>query len=628
MSYPILYPSTATEFNNNGLGILSDCVSCYVTEEANGAFELEMEYKSGGIHAENITDRSIIKAKADQYREPQLFRVYAQNKTLTGSVRVYAEHISYDLSGIPVKPFVAGNAPAALSGLSSNAVVDCPFEFWTDKGTKAEFSVPVPSSIRSRLGGVAGSILDVYGGEYEWDNFTVKLHNNRGADRGVQIRYGKNLTDFKQDQNCSAVYTGIYPYWKDMEGNLMELTEKIVSAPGTYDFVRIKTIDFSMEFQEKPTEEQLRAYTERYIENNDIGIPKVSFEVSFSQLNQSDEYKNLKLLERVSLFDTVSVIFKRMNVSAKAKVVKTVYNVLLDRMESVTLGSVRSNIADTIVNQNNEIASKPNQTTIDQAMKTTLEQAREVATEWLTNGKGYAYFRKDDMGNIIDILFLDTPDIETAVNVLRVGQSGIGFSHNGVNGPYESAWTIDGKFNADFITVGTLYGILIKAGAIESTDGKISIDLSSNSNAAVFNSGIKTNNNFSVMNTDESFPLFTVKRATYQNAKEDYFDMAGFDGKYDYVFHITKTFDTDGNAQGSIFELRHGGYSSDGGSSVNIDTDVDSNSIWFSGSGGYMDMTVKNNSLKWTLPGDSSPKYVSWKSNGDGTYSLIGKTSI
>jgi phage minor structural protein len=591
-----------------------------VTEEANGAFELEMEYPGNGIHAEHITDRSIIKAKVDQYREPQLFRVYAQNKTITGSVKVYAEHISYDLSGIPVKPFAATNAPAALSGLSSNAVVDCPFEFWTDKETEGGFAVPVPASIRSRLGGVSGSILDVYGGEFEWDNFTVKLHNNRGADRGVQIRYGKNLTDLKQEQNCSAVYTGVYPYWTSMDGNLMELPERIVNAPGTYDFVRIKTVDFSMEFQEKPTEEQLRAYTERYIKNNDIGVPKVSLKVSFAQLNQSEEYKHLKLLERVSLFDTVSVVFPALNVSAKAKVVKTVYNVMLDRMESVTLGSVRANIADTIVSQSKEIASKPT--------KTALEQAREAATEWLTNGKGYKVERRDDMGNTIDTLYMDTPDIETAVNVLRVGQSGIGFSHNGVNGPYESAWTIDGKFNADFITVGTLYGILVKAGAIESADGKISINLSSNSGAAIFNSGVQTNNKFYVMNASESSVLFKIEKAKNAKTKTEYFDMAGFDEQYKPVFRVTKSFDANGNAQGSLFELRHGGYALDGGSHVRIDTDVDSNSIYFSGSGGSMNMTVQNNSLKWTLPGDSFPKYVSWKSNGDGTYSLIGKTSI
>ena len=457
MSYPILYSSTETDFSNNGLGILGDCISCEVTEEANGIFELAMQYPMSGVHYEDIVDRSIIKAKADQFRDQQLFRVYAISKPMSGIVTVLAEHISYDLSGIPVSPFSAQNAPAALSGLKTNAVVDCPFEFWTDKDTSGEFSVTVPSSIRSRLGGVTGSVLDVYGGEFEFDNYTVKLHNNRGMNRGVSIRYGKNLTDIKQEQNCASVATGIYPYWAgNLDGNtvIVELPEKIIKAKGTYNFVRIRTLDLSSEFEEQPTVDQLRAKAENYVESNNIGIPTVSLSVSFSQLEQSEEYKGLKLLERVSLFDTVNVEFPALRVSATAKAVKLIYDALADRVKSITLGSVKANIADTIVEQQQEIAKAPT--------KTELERAKEAATAWLTNGKGYAYFRKDDLGNIVDILFMDTQDTSTAVNVMRVGQSGIGFSHNGVNGPYESAWTIDGKFVADFIATGTLDAAQVK----------------------------------------------------------------------------------------------------------------------------------------------------------------------
>lgn len=456
MSYPILYSSTETVFSNNGLGILGDCVSCEVTEEANGIFELAMQYPMGGIHYEEIADRSIIKAKADQFRDPQLFRVYAISKPMSGIVTILAEHISYDLSGIPVKPFTAGSISLALSGLKSNAVVDCPFDFWTDKDTSGTFSVSVPSSIRSRLGGVEGSILDVYGGEFGFDNYSVKLYKNRGENRGVSIRYGKNLTDIKQEQNCASVATGVYPYWAgDVEGNteVVELPERIINAPGTYDFVKIRALDLSSEFEEKPTIDQLREKAENYVESNNIGVPRVSLTVSFAQLDQSEEYKDLKLLERVSLFDTVNVEFPALGVSATAKAVKLVYDVLMDRVKSVTLGSVKSNIADTIVEQQQEIQKAPT--------KTDLERAKEAATAWLTNGKGYAYFRKDDSGNIVDILFMDTQDPTTAVNVMRVGQSGIGFSHNGVNGPYESAWTIDGNFVADFITTGTLNGTLV-----------------------------------------------------------------------------------------------------------------------------------------------------------------------
>lgn len=349
MSHPILYSATETNFDHNGIGILSACVSCEVAEEANGIFELAMTYPMDGVHFAEIGDRSIIKAKADQFREPQLFRVYAVSKPMNGIVTVLAEHISYDLSGIPVKPFSASTVPSALAGLKNNAVVGCPFDFWTNKETQANFKVSVPASIRSRLGGVAGSVLDVYGGEYEFDNFTVKLHNNRGQNRGVSIRYGKNLTDIQQDQNCSNVATGVYPYWADSEGKtLVELPERIVNAPGTYNFVKIRTLDLSSEFETQPTVEQLRSKTESYITANNIGVPSVSLTVSFAQLEQTAEYKHLALLERVSLFDTVNVEFPALGVSATAKAVKIVYDVIADRVKSVTLGSVRSNIADTI----------------------------------------------------------------------------------------------------------------------------------------------------------------------------------------------------------------------------------------------------------------------------------------
>ena len=349
MSYPILYNATETTFDHNGIGILSACVSCEVTEEANGIFELAMTYPMDGVHFAEIGDRSIIKAKADQFRDAQLFRVYSISKPMNGIVAVLAEHISYDLSGIPVKPFSAPAASSAMSMLKDNAVIDCHFNFETDKETQGNFKVSVPASIRSRLGGVEGSILDVYGGEYEFDNFTVKLHKSRGQNRGVSIRYGKNLTDIQQDQNCSNVATGVYPYWVDSEGAvLVELPEKIVNAPGTYNFVKIRTLDLSSEFETQPTVDQLRARTESYIKANNIGVPSVSLSVSFAQLEQSEEYKHLKLLERVSLFDIVNVEFPALGVSATAKAVKMVYDVIADRVKSVTLGSVRANIADTI----------------------------------------------------------------------------------------------------------------------------------------------------------------------------------------------------------------------------------------------------------------------------------------
>lgn len=462
MSYPILYSSTETDFSNNGLGILGDCISCEVKEEANGIFELAMQYPIGGIHYEDIADRSIIKARADQFRDPQLFRVYSISKPMSGIVTVSAEHISYDLSGIPVKPFSAESVSLALADLKNNAVTNCPFDFWTDKDTSGTFSVSVPSSIRSRLGGVAGSILDVYGGEYEFDNYKVKLHNNRGMNRGVSIRYGKNLTDIKQEQNCASVATGIYPYWAgDVDGNtvLVELPEKIVEAHGTYNFIKIRTVDFTESFETQPTEEELRSKAESYVESNNIGVPDVSLTVSFAQLEQTDEYKHLKLLEQVFLFDTINVEFPALGVSATAKAIKIVYDSLSDRVKSITLGSTRANIADTIATQQKEIAKKPSISLV-QSVAMTLTAA-------ILGAKGGSVRILDTDGDgMTDTLYVaDNPDPALATKVWRWNYEGWAGSKTGYIGPFVLGATLEDGLLADAVTAAHLV-----AGTIMSKD--------------------------------------------------------------------------------------------------------------------------------------------------------------
>lgn len=546
MSYPILYRPTDTDFYNNGFGILSACVSCEVTEEANGIFELAMKYPADGIHFEDIQSRSIIKAKADQFRNPQLFRVYKISKpSLNGIVNISAEHISYDLSGIPVKPFSAENAVSALTGLKNNAIVECPFDFWTDKETEAKFSMSVPASVRSCLGGMAGSILSVYRGEYEFDNYTVKLHNNRGLNRGVSIRYGKNLTDIKQDENCSNIVTGVYPYWKSAEGDgYVELPEKVINTPGTHDFVKVNVLDFSQVFQEQPTEEQLREYTENYIKTHELGIPIVSLTVSFAQLAQSEEYKHIALLERVSLCDTVNVEFPALGVSATAKAVKMVYDVIGDRVKSVTLGSVRANIADTIVEQQKEIAQLPN--------KTFLEQAVESLTSNIlgANGGSVRFLDTNNDGEPDTLYIADNTDPLQAVKVWRFNYEGWGASDNGYAGPFRIGASLDDGIVADFITAGTLYGILVKAGAVESSDGKIKIDLSSPGNNAVFNSGISTTGVIVKNEYALDKQLFSVDSYLTPN-KTPYFHMQGkgVDGNTRFTLTELFRYDAETNAQ-------------------------------------------------------------------------------
>lgn len=462
---PILYASNETNFTTNGLGALCDAISCRVSEERNGVYELEMVYPISGRGFSDISDRSVIKAIPSPYRKPQLFRVYRHTKPLSGSVTFYARHISYDLSGVPVRPFTSGSAAEAMTGIVPASVIDNPFEFWTDKQTIASYDYKTPANARSILGGVDGSILDVYGGEYEFDNFAVKLYANRGHDNGVTIRYGKNLIDLEQERNISNVYTGVYPYWVDNEGlSLVTCEPEIVKAEGKFGFEKILIVDFSSDFQEAPTPEQLRERAERYIRDNKIGVPSVSITTNFVSLDQTVEYSGLRLLEKCDLCDTVTVQFEKLGVNVKAKIIKIVADVLREKYESVEIGDAKANFADTVTQTEVELQKKPS--------KSDLETAVSGATELITGQKGGTiHIRRTADGKPYELVITDTDSITTAINVWRWNVSGLGFSSNGYNGPYTTAITQDGKISADFILAGSLNAEIIRAGIIRSADG-------------------------------------------------------------------------------------------------------------------------------------------------------------
>lgn len=469
---PILFPPDATDYSTQGLGALADAIACKVSEELNGEYELEMTYPASGRRYADIKNRCLIYCAPDPYRNAQPFRIYRITRPLNGVITVYAEHISYDLSGVPVNAFSATGAQAALSGLKSNAAVSNPFTFWTDISSDGEFSVAVPSSTRSVLGGSEGSILDTFGGEYEWDGFTVRLRSRRGQDNGVRIAYGKNLTDIEQDENISNLATGVIGYWAGSDGTLVQ--SPIVNAPGTYNFNRVITVDFSGDFEEQPTVEQLQERAQKYVEDNDIGVPDVSISVSWAQLEQYSGYEGLSLLERVSLGDTVTVEFPALGVEATARVVKTVYDALHDRYESAEIGSVKATIADTIADQQQQIANQPD--------KTEIQQIAQAITDAILGAKGGSVRLLDTDGDgEPDTLYIaDNADPALAKKVWRFNYEGWGASSNGYNGPFEMSAALGMGMYADFITVGVLTAI-----RIQSADGRCSWDLASGD--AIFN---------------------------------------------------------------------------------------------------------------------------------------------
>lgn len=480
---PILYRADETEFDTYGIGMLSDCTFCEVTEERNGAFECVMKYPLHGALFDEIKNDRVILVKPNDTSRSQPFRIYRITTPMNGIITVYAQHMSYDLSGIGVLCFESKSVSPqlALERIFANTSSKHGFKCRTDLSAPRAFSVSKPMSIRACLGGTEGSVLDVWGGEYEWDMFDVILHSKRGKDNGVVIEYGKNLTSLEQDNDFSSVYTHLLPYAVIKNGDTESVvTLSEITIPIVETYAREKTLikDFSSFFKdgETVTEDTLRAKAKSYIKQNPFGDETPTVKVSFEPLWQQPEYS--QFLEKVNLCDTVIVRHPDMNIEVKTKVIETVYDALAEKYSSITLGTAKSNFVNTVA----EIKS-----TTDEIKKETdsfpllMNTAIKNATSLISGQQGgFVVMHTDSVtGKPYELLILDNENLYDTRNVWRWNVSGLGFSKSGYNGPYETAITADGKIVADFITSGTLMANIIKAGVISSADNSSWWDLES-----------------------------------------------------------------------------------------------------------------------------------------------------
>ena len=480
---PILYTKNESTFTHNGIGFLKDATKCTVTEERNGSYECSLQYPITGQWYDQITEGCIIKAKANDTSEPQLFRIYKSSKPLKGIVTYSAEHISYDLNGIPTLGFSVKNVTpqAAITRAIQDAGLPSAFTAISDISTLNSSTILTPCSVRAILGGQAGSVLDVWGGEFEFDNFVVKLHKHRGSDRGVSIEYGKNLKDLKQEANIADCYTHLMPYARysqDGEGDekievYVYLSEKVLPLNNAENIGHSKAyiMDFTDRFGEGEavTEEALRAKATAYAAAAELGVPKVNITVSFIQLWQTEEYKNIAPLERVMMCDTVAVRFSKLGVTARAKVIKTTYNTLEEKYDSVELGDAKSSFADTVNKQ--QAAIEEIKTSVQKGQAAATEQLKKAianATSLITGHSG-GYVVLNPAEKPQEILILDAPTLEEAVNVWRWNSGGLGYSSTGYNGEYALAMTMDGAIVADFINAGILNGALLQADSVQSS---------------------------------------------------------------------------------------------------------------------------------------------------------------
>lgn len=478
---PILFKADATDFSTFGIGALTETLTCEVTEERNGTFECKLTYPSSGrLYSEILKDR-IIKAKPNDTKAAQAFRIYKISLPINGTITVYAQHISYDLSGIGIMPFEkrATTPQLAMDYVLQHATQAHNFSFQTDYSAAKDFSVDKTKSIRACLGGEEGSVLSLWGGEYEWDNFEVKHHQERGEHTDVVIEYGKNLTKFNHDSEDTEVYTSVLPFAfmeNEEEGQTLITLPEVTLPVEDSQLLHTKTLflDLTDSFEDGTliTENMLRNKALSYIANHSLAAAVPNITISFEPLWQQPEYA--AVLERLSLCDTVTIKHSVLGVKAKAKVIKTVYNTLAEKYTSVSLGSAKGSLLSSIEQSTTElekVMEKANASANRVPML--INSAIRRATDLISGQSGgyVVMHTNSDTGQPYELLIMDAPKIEDAVNIWRWNVNGLGFSSKGYNGPYDTAITADGRIVADFISSGTLVANIIKAGTISSVDG-------------------------------------------------------------------------------------------------------------------------------------------------------------
>lgn len=492
---PILYEEGETSYATNGLGRLSDAISCVVTQVAGGEYSLELKYPLDGVHADEITGNRIIYANPEINKPPQPFIIREIDKTLKDQIKVTARHRAFDLSFYACAEFGSAESNGmtisqALTTISTNtaAIQTFPFTFVavpTTSGdawatTTQEFKSEEPLSVRELIGSEEGRLINVFGGEIEYDDFVIKVHEQRGADNGVTYRYGKNIKDISERINLDDLYTHAFSYWKGTsssstntdEGSYYVVRGSTIQAldPGYSEMFptqRTLIIDASSDFEEAPSPADLNEYTNWYIESNKVGQPTVTITVDIVDLAMAEEYADISSLELVNLYDTVTVFFPVFGINIKQRVSKVVFNVLREKNDSVTIGATNVVLADILANtQRNIIRSKRD-------LRSWADKCSERANRATCGWYGGNIKKNYDSGthNQESMYIMNSDDEESATKVIKAGGSGLGISTDGTEGEYSYMLDFDDpdgvKFSDEFAASGSTNASFLDRGAID-----------------------------------------------------------------------------------------------------------------------------------------------------------------
>lgn len=449
-----LYDKNETDFTHNGICILKP-LEATVTEELNGDYSLKVTMPRG---KKEIEIEQIIKAPTP--KSEQLFRVYNSDIDMFGNQIFYARHIFYDL----LDYFIEDTRPSGSGALAISKILEnTPFAGTSDITEQSTAYYQMMNPVKAILG-ADNAFIEVWGGELERDNLNVRMKNHLGTDKGVSIRYRKNLTGLRLQTDLSGVYTKIMPTGLQENGQtLLKLPEKYIESPliGNYTNVKTTRIHYSdIKIDEETSEaqalEMLRNAAAQEFKNG-LDKPQITATVEFIPLQDTEEYKDYSILERVYLGDTIRVFHEDLSIELETKVISYEFDALSKRYNKVILGNANPKYGDT---QKKYVEKQKEETT------TALEQAIINATQLITGNQG-GYILMSPAEKPQEIFIMDTPDMNTAMKVWRWNLSGLGYSSTGINGPFALAMTMDGAIVADFITTGVLNGALIKAGSVQ-----------------------------------------------------------------------------------------------------------------------------------------------------------------
>ncbi|MDF0480273.1 phage tail protein [Vagococcus sp. PNs007] len=363
MSYPILYKAEASIFNKFAIGVLKDIKDPVIREKRNSVYTFEFEYLvDSNLFKELANDRLVSVNNNGQLN--QRFRINRITKPIKGYAKVYCKHIRDDFEGFYMDPevIVSGSANAALTTWK-NAIKN-PNEITVTSNvtttTKTVWTIDKVANPLLALGGVTGSILQRWGGEYEFDNYKVKLWSQRGKHTGALLSYGKNIIDLENDDIMTNLYTSIYPYavlreeGSDKE-ELLTIDSLIIDGPYASKYANKITIPVDFSSEEPKDKAALKKLAESYVKKNDVGKPKINVKVTPIDTTSTVDFHHLKNFDNVKLCDTVTVKLVQYGIDFKAKVIGVEYDPVLERVISYEIGEPRGSLGNTIKQLENDV---------------------------------------------------------------------------------------------------------------------------------------------------------------------------------------------------------------------------------------------------------------------------------